>query len=170
MWLWLTFHLSLLHPSIPRFSPLCQHVSSVSRHGVRPSHKPAFPPAKHSPLRPLITTIRGFQAETFWHRHTGTIEPIMCSLKVTMTQHLCSMLLRIETFHFDILAVTSQVLRYETSTTNSLVLGLATYSMQCRVSYGNVLSYLRSVKIIQGCCSAFFLSVLRHHKTFHGVI
>lgn len=49
MWLWLTFHLSLsfplsINPSIPCFSPLCQDVGSVSRHGVRPSHKPVFPP------------------------------------------------------------------------------------------------------------------------------
>lgn len=31
-----------LHPSIPRFSPLCQDVSSVSQHGVRLSRGPVF--------------------------------------------------------------------------------------------------------------------------------
>lgn len=63
----IALHLPPSVQSIPRFSPLCQDVSSVSQHGVTASHKPAFPPPPlpppvsrtSSPFTNLVTTVCG---------------------------------------------------------------------------------------------------------------
>lgn len=89
-----------LPPSLLRFSPPCQDVSSVSRHGVSPSQKSVFPPPISFTFTPsladndnlwLVASVHPSQTQP---RHplsesTGIIvEPIVFSRKVPMAQHL----------------------------------------------------------------------------------
>lgn len=102
-------HSSYLYPSIPCFSPLCQDVSSVSQHGVRPSHDPVFPPTSSffPPLSSPESPPHPSPIWKYWHTTTTgmKVEPIVLSNQIMSTQYLLQKEMCSSGFHFEILTV-----------------------------------------------------------------